>query len=236
MPKLSLGQAAKHAGVSKTSLSRWIEKGKITAEKQTDGSYLIDPSEIDRINSEKERRNARTWNRDSNRDGHGLQSGTPMRDGGLQLELEVLREKDRLKEEKISEMKETIQDLKSERDEWRSAHQRLLLTYQPPVKPSEKPPEDENAKEGRGLPDTPEKGYQRATVARYGLFGLLLLALTGVMSYFQDEIKTVIDQGVLGKMQRVDGLPKQHESEENAAKHGEVRQSYPQSYPTPARF
>ena len=47
--KLSLSQAARESGTSKPTLSRWIAKGKVSAERQQDGSYLIDPSELDRI-------------------------------------------------------------------------------------------------------------------------------------------------------------------------------------------
>jgi excisionase family DNA binding protein len=47
--KLSLSQAAKESGTSKPTLSRWIAKGRVSAERQQDGSYLIDASELDRI-------------------------------------------------------------------------------------------------------------------------------------------------------------------------------------------
>ena len=45
----TLGQAAKQAGVSKPTLARWIHRGRISADKNDDGSYLIDASELDRI-------------------------------------------------------------------------------------------------------------------------------------------------------------------------------------------
>jgi hypothetical protein len=45
----SLGQAAKAAGVSKTSLHRAIQKGRVSAAKNEDGSYDIDPSELSRV-------------------------------------------------------------------------------------------------------------------------------------------------------------------------------------------
>jgi Helix-turn-helix domain len=46
---LTLSQAAKHVGINKATLSRYIKQGKISAEKQEDGSYHIDPSELDRL-------------------------------------------------------------------------------------------------------------------------------------------------------------------------------------------
>jgi hypothetical protein len=45
----SLGQAAKAAGISKTSLHRAIQKGRVSATKNEDGSYDIDPSELSRV-------------------------------------------------------------------------------------------------------------------------------------------------------------------------------------------
>lgn len=44
----TLGQAANAAGVSKTTLRRAIEKGRISATRLDDGSYAIDVSELHR--------------------------------------------------------------------------------------------------------------------------------------------------------------------------------------------
>jgi excisionase family DNA binding protein len=60
--KLSLSQAAKKTGVSKPTLSRWVKKGEISAEKLANGGYLIDASELDRVMSMKERGNNVTRN------------------------------------------------------------------------------------------------------------------------------------------------------------------------------
>lgn len=46
MKKLTLGLAAKEAGVSKTTLWRAIQKGKMSATLDDDGQYKIDPSEL----------------------------------------------------------------------------------------------------------------------------------------------------------------------------------------------
>lgn len=46
---LSLGQAAKLANTSKTSLTRAIKSGKLSATRHDDGSYAIDPSELARV-------------------------------------------------------------------------------------------------------------------------------------------------------------------------------------------
>jgi hypothetical protein len=45
----TVGTAAKATGKSKSTISRDIDKGKISAVKNDDGSYSIDPSELHRV-------------------------------------------------------------------------------------------------------------------------------------------------------------------------------------------
>lgn len=45
---LTLGQAAKIAGVSKPTMSKWLKDGKLSGSKNTDGVYAIDRSDLDR--------------------------------------------------------------------------------------------------------------------------------------------------------------------------------------------
>ena len=47
--RYTLGTAAKATGKSKTTIQRAVSKGKISAHKDEDGSYSIDPSELHRI-------------------------------------------------------------------------------------------------------------------------------------------------------------------------------------------
>ena len=48
MTTLTLGQAAKLASVGKTTLTRAIKSGRLSAERREDGSYRIDPAELSR--------------------------------------------------------------------------------------------------------------------------------------------------------------------------------------------
>jgi hypothetical protein len=48
MPELSLSQAAKLAGKSKSTINRAIKTGKLSAARHDDGSYSIDPAELAR--------------------------------------------------------------------------------------------------------------------------------------------------------------------------------------------
>jgi excisionase family DNA binding protein len=125
--KLTLGQAAKHTGVNKSTLSRYIKQGKISAEKQEDGSYRIDPSELDRLNEIR-----RTDNRFGTPDLQ--QTDTPSDTKALQRELDLLREQLREKEQLIDELRE-------DRNAWRR-HAQTLLLPQPPdtgIPPPETP-------------------------------------------------------------------------------------------------
>jgi hypothetical protein len=45
----SLSQTARHAGVSKATIHRATESGRLSALRQDDGSYQIDPAELHRV-------------------------------------------------------------------------------------------------------------------------------------------------------------------------------------------
>lgn len=49
MTMLSLGQAAKLAGVGKTTISRAVHSGRLSAVRNGDGGYQIDPAELARV-------------------------------------------------------------------------------------------------------------------------------------------------------------------------------------------
>jgi excisionase family DNA binding protein len=108
--KLTLSEVARQAGMSKSTLSRLVKKGRITAEKQEDGEFRIDPSELDRLAA---------W-RASARSAHRSETS---QDALLQREVELLREM-------LLDKERTIQDLRTERDDWKKqaqqAHMLLL--------------------------------------------------------------------------------------------------------------
>jgi predicted site-specific integrase-resolvase len=98
---LTLGQAAKQSGIGKATLSRYIKQGKISAQKQEDGSYQIDAAELDRVRGIMRPSMEQTTE----------QITTPMEPSGLQREIDLLREMLSLKDK-------TIEDLIGERDKW----------------------------------------------------------------------------------------------------------------------
>ena len=103
--KLTLSQAARYTGVSKPTLSRWIRKGEISAEKLENGSYRIDASELDRVLSLKERGNAAA----SNGNSPTLQTETPYETGMLQREIDLLRERMADKDAVIADLRRQLE-------------------------------------------------------------------------------------------------------------------------------
>ena len=53
--KLSLGQAAKHAGVSKSTLQRMLKAGAVSGTQREDSVWEIDRAEVARIARDKDR-------------------------------------------------------------------------------------------------------------------------------------------------------------------------------------
>lgn len=117
MATLSLGQAAKLANVGKTTLTRAIKSGRLSAERMADGSYRIDPAELSRVYAFKiETPSIASATSDT------VHHATPADAGALQAQIEGLREILRR-----SDM--AVDDLKADRDHWRKqaeSAQRLL--------------------------------------------------------------------------------------------------------------
>ncbi|PWU70684.1 hypothetical protein DK867_23465 [Ochrobactrum sp. POC9] len=105
--ELSLSQAAKEANVAKSTISRAIEKGRLSARKDDLGRYHIDPAELFRVFAPQQRRNTET--QQSEHDATGLER-----------EVEHLRAM-------LAMMQDREADLKAERDSWRDQAQRLAL-------------------------------------------------------------------------------------------------------------
>src|SRR5512144_2228598 len=95
------GQAARAAGVSKTTIQRAIKSGRLSASRQDDGSYVIDPAELHRAFP--------GVSRDGDGDDEMKQSVTVNATGQLRVEVEMLREQ-------LALMKDERNDLRAERD------------------------------------------------------------------------------------------------------------------------
>jgi excisionase family DNA binding protein len=117
--RLTLSQAAKTASISKSYLSKLIRTGRISAERQPNGEYRIEPSELDRI--EQIRPQKRPENTDDERP---ETSENTLWEREREILMALLQDRDR-----------QIQDLREDRDAWRVQAERLLLTMPDKPKP-----------------------------------------------------------------------------------------------------
>src|SRR5690242_19696368 len=49
MPMLTVGQAARLTGLNKTTMNRAIQRGRLSAHRHDDGSWRLDPAELQRV-------------------------------------------------------------------------------------------------------------------------------------------------------------------------------------------
>lgn len=113
--ELSLVQAAKEAGKSKSSIHRAIKSGKLSAQRHEDGTYSIDPSELFRVFPKDAPEPSPPRQRDP--------SGTPS------VSEEILKVKVQMLEAQLEREQETVADLRRRLDK---AEDRILsLSHTP---------------------------------------------------------------------------------------------------------
>ena len=126
---LTLGEAAKQIGRSKTTLQRAIKSGRLSGIRQEDGSYRIDPSELFRVYQAQPRDSHATPLDASVRDSHETPEKSVHYWQGLHEAVE--RERD--------QMQATIDDLRSRLDasetERRATQARLEHLQNKPPQP-----------------------------------------------------------------------------------------------------
>jgi hypothetical protein len=177
---LTLGQAARHCGVSKGTISKAIASGKLSATRREDGSWAIDGAELARY-------------LDVN--GHRFRSET-----GSSEQPETiadLRARAELAEQRLGDLKAMLEDMRRQRDDaarqrdkWETVATRLSLSA---PKPDEKPaatPAPNNAQpaETAEQPSRFRRAWRwmRATGCLAGA-GLLLVLATGAAGAQQQQ-------------------------------------------------
>lgn len=136
----TLGEAAKAVGFSKPTLSRAIKNGKLSAKRLDDGSYSIDPAELERWKDANGHRNGSLKRIATPYETHE----TPKRNSALQAEVEALRERIKAGEMERGFLEQRVEDLKerAERAERKEDQlQALLVDLRPKA------------------PDAPRKGF-----------------------------------------------------------------------------
>ena len=127
---VTLGQAAKLVGRSKTALTRAINSGKLSANRNDDGSYSIDVSELSRVYQL-----LSVTPETVTVDSKGVQRSTPSdtpRDGIL----DEYVTRAAMAEAQLESMKVLLEEIKQSRDEWKAQAQQLALTGPAPERRS----------------------------------------------------------------------------------------------------
>lgn len=129
---LSLGEAARVAGVSKSTINRAISRGRLSANRKDDGSYEIDPAELCRVYPPPPANgNGSTQPGMTHHATQDLPSGT----GVLTREVELLRER-------LADKDSVIDDLRRRLDTEAEERRRLtaLLTDQRATRTADQEP------------------------------------------------------------------------------------------------
>lgn len=119
--KLTLNQAAKECGRAKSTLSKAIKSGKLSAERGDKGAFLIDPAELFRV-----------FPKSSHDDQSGPMGNTQNEQGNrdLEREVEALRKEidtaNLERERERSQLTDQIEDLRKRLD--RESEERRTLT------------------------------------------------------------------------------------------------------------
>jgi len=120
---LTMGQAAKEAGISKSTLSRAIKTGKVSAVKNAKGGWDINAAELFRVYP----RNTATGAGNGSMKQNVTPAETPPGTDTLRAEIDGLKAQ-------LELMRESIEDLKEQREGWQKqaeAQQRLLADNRP---------------------------------------------------------------------------------------------------------
>lgn len=110
---LTLGQASKETGISKPTLSKALKSGRLSYVEKTSAGYKIDPAELFRVFPKQPQETVNSEHLDTPIE-------TPNETSHLQAVLDA-------KELIEKELRQQIDDLRSDRDEWRKQAQQLAL-------------------------------------------------------------------------------------------------------------
>jgi predicted site-specific integrase-resolvase len=107
----TLGTAAKATGKSKTTIQRAIAKGTISAHKEKNGRYSIDPSELHRVFP--------MVSTDTVAQPSQVDTSRPLDETPLQVKVEAL-------EAMLEREREALSEMRSDRDAWKQQATALL--------------------------------------------------------------------------------------------------------------
>jgi hypothetical protein len=145
---LSLREAAQLAGTSKSSILRAVKAGRLSAQRNDQGEFKVDPAEVARVYdkgsaSHRGRRAPPDQGEAGDRSdlvqrSDGVNQATPVyrtdpvnRTTALEAESAALKSENAALKELIRRLDQDKQDLKTDRDIWRAQAERLALAGPP---------------------------------------------------------------------------------------------------------
>jgi excisionase family DNA binding protein len=135
MAPVTLGQAARLTGLGKTTITRAIKAGKLSATRRGDGSYEIDPSELSRVYS------VRPEPADTvTQSGHVAHQATPAATPRETPETPDVTARVASLEAEVRGLKDLLAEVRQSRDEWKDQASRLVLALPPPDQVKAEPP------------------------------------------------------------------------------------------------
>ena len=111
----TLGTAAKATGKDRSTISRAIKKGKVSAKKDENGQWDIDPVELHRVYPAIQQDNSERNSNNATPDNNELL----LKVAELKGQLEAVNEREKLKDQMLAEVRE-------DRDKWRQQATALL--------------------------------------------------------------------------------------------------------------
>lgn len=144
----SVSRAARETGLSKSTISRAIKSGRVSATRQHDGSYHIEPAELFRVYPRGVAQPSSDARHDAPRNPHEEAPATPSNEVALlKLKLAMTEELLLQERENSKRQQETVQDLRKRLD---AATDKVLALAQP-TQPASHAPHDavRNPQKGR---------------------------------------------------------------------------------------
>jgi hypothetical protein len=125
---LTLGEAARHCGVPKSTLSRAIKSGRLSAGRDDKGSYSIDPAELFRVYAPKPAEEVAATAATESADGGVAHDATPVltseatatliRNAQLEEQIKGLQSIVEMERQRAEDARQRAEELKVERDRW----------------------------------------------------------------------------------------------------------------------
>jgi excisionase family DNA binding protein len=135
MTTFSLREAAEQAGASKSTIFRAIKAGRLSATRDDDGNFAIDPAELFRVYPPRSRAAvpAQLETRSEGQDATPSSNSEQPDETVFEMRLQQVREqaaleaRAKLAEERLTDLKQQLDELRRQRDKWQEQAERLAL-------------------------------------------------------------------------------------------------------------